>query len=171
LSEVLTNPYRYVAPIPNCFNSGTGSTYIDNDPRFTIITQIGTAGTCQWLDRETDTVSFMFKTEVTCAGNIYAYQLNAGGTMSTADSYNSAGLTPFDPFIEHTFTFPSTITLSASTAIGVTRGTNSPTPAGSGMVRVALTEVDAGGLLDCSINDAWGQGTGQYGNLNMCIDE
>ena len=151
------------AVIPNCFDSGTGSTYIE-DVRTTIITQIGTAGTCQWLDRETDTVSFWFKTAVTCSGEIYAYQLNSSGTMSTSTThYNSANL--YATFVEYPFTFPSTITFSASTAVGVIR------IPGTGQMRVELTTVDVGGLLDCDINAGWSVATGESGNLNMCIDE
>jgi len=161
----LTNPYRYAASIPNCFNSGTGSTYIDNSPRITIVTQIGTAGTCQWLDRQTDTVSFWFKTDVSCTGNVYAYQINAGGTMSTSTTYLDTS-TVTSSFVEYPFTFPSTITFSASTAVGVIRSS------GSGMMRVQLTEVSSGdSLLDCDINAGWGVATGESGNLNMCIDE
>ena len=137
-----------------CSSSGTGTTYINNSPRTTMITQIGTAGTFEWLDNETLTLSF-----------IQAYQLNSGGTMSISTTIlDSSTLTT--SYVEYTFTFPSIITLSGSTGFGIIRSS------GSGTFYIGQWLASQGGnLLDCVINQGWDDGAEGAGNLNTCIDD
>ena len=128
-----------------------------------MVTQIGTAGTFQWLGQTTDTVSFWLKRVGSNTGSIQAYQVNSGGTMSSSTTtLDSSTLTT--SFVEYTFTFPSPITLSASTAVGVIRAS------GSGTLNVGQwLASQGGGLLDCDINQGWNSGAEGAGNLNMCI--
>ena len=148
-----------------CSSSGTGTTYINNSPRTTMITQIGTAGTFEWLDNETLTLSFWLKRTGVQTGNIQAYQLNSGGTMSTSTTIlDSSTLTT--SYVEYTFTFPSIITLSGSTGFGIIRSS------GSGTFYIGQWLASQGGnLSDCVINQGWDDGAEGAGNLNTCIDD
>jgi len=162
----LINSYRYVAAaFSDCSSSGTGTTYINNSPRTAIITQIGTAGTFEWLDESSDNISFWLKATASNSGNIYAYQLNSGGIIGTSTDYvDSASLG--GSYTKYTFNFSSDFTLSAATGIGVIRFS------GSGNFNIGQWLASQGGnLSDCVINQGWDDGAEGAGNLNMCVGE
>ena len=164
MSNFVINPSMFSTGFLPCYSSGTSEVYIDNDPRTAIITQIGTAGTFEWLGNSSSIISFWLKGSGN-SGNISAYQVNAGGTiMTSTDSVNSATLG--GSLAKYTFNFASDFTLSASTGIGVIRSS------GSGTFYVGMWLASQGGnLSDCVINQGWNSGAEGAGNLNMCVGE
>ena len=163
MSNFVINSYLSAGDFAECESDGTASTYIDNNPRSALITQIGTAGTFEWLDETASIISFWLKGSGN-SGNISAYQVNSGGTiMTSTDSVNSASLT--GSFAKYTFNFASDFTLSASTGIGVIRSS------GSGTFNISFTPSNQGSLSDCVVNQGWDDGGEGNGNLNMCVGD
>jgi len=163
MSNFVINSYLSAAAFAECKSDGTASTYIDNNPRTALITQIGTAGTFEWLDETASIISFWLKGSGN-SGNIHAYQVNSGGTIMTSTDYvNSASLT--GSFVKYTLNFASDFTLSASTGIGVIRSS------GSGTFNISFTPSNQGSLSDCVVNQGWDDGGEGNGNLNMCVGD
>jgi len=165
-----------------CYSSGTSGGYIDNSPRNSLITQIGTAGTFEWLGRSSNTVSFWLKKIDSNNGDIYAHQVrkatpteaiaNNKQTTTIMESVSVDGKlggldsnTLTTNYKKYTFTFPVPFTFSTSTAIGVVR------PYGNGTFNVGMwLASQRGGLSDCVVNQAWNEGADGAGNLNMCVE-
>jgi len=161
----LTNPYRYAVEAQICFADGTTTDYMGAS-RTSLGTQIGTAGTNEWLGKTTLNVTVYLKRPNTNTGNITMIQTNSGGTIATSSTIlNSATLTA--SYEAYTFTFGSEITISADTFIGIYR----PAPH-SGTVNCLIWTCSEGGacMTDAQIMQGFDDPNYGSGSLNWCID-
>jgi hypothetical protein len=148
-----------------CFADGTTNDYVGAS-RTSVGTQIGTAGTNEWLDKTTLNVTVYLKRANTNSGNITMIQTNAGGTIATSDTVlDSATLTT--SYVTYTFTFGSAITISADTYIGIFRAYG-----GAGQIDVQIWPCSEGGgcMTDATIMQGFDDPNYGSGSLNWCID-
>jgi len=154
-----------------CFADGTTDDYVGAS-RTSVGTQIGTAGTNEWLDKTTLNVTVYLKRSNTNSGNITMIQTDSGGTIATSTSVDgvtgaldSATLTT--SYVTYTFTFDSAITISADTYIGIFRAYG-----GAGLIDVQIWPCTEGGgcMTDALINQGFDDANYGSGSLNWCID-